>query len=148
MKAEKGKINAEAQIRKLVDDWLKAVRAKDIDGVMSHYAPDIRSFDVMPPLQYEGVEAYRKLWEMCFNEFPGSIGFEIRDLRISAGDEVAFCHHLSRFSGTTKKGEEIDNWMRATVCFRKIDGQWLVTHEHASVPVDPESSKALFNLKP
>jgi uncharacterized protein (TIGR02246 family) len=148
MKAEKGKVNSEAQIRELVDNWVQAVRAKDIEGLLANYAPDIVAFDVMPPLQNVGVEAYRKLWEMCFDEFPGSIGFEIRDLHISAGDEVAFCHHFGRFSGTSKKGEKIDNWMRGTVCFRKIDGKWLVTHEHVSVPIDMESSKGLFDLKP
>jgi uncharacterized protein (TIGR02246 family) len=148
MKAEKGKVNSEAQIRELVDNWVKAVRAKDIDGVMSHYAPDLLSFDVMPPLQYVGAEAYRKLWEMCFNEFQGSIGFEMRDLRISASDDVAFCHSLNRLTGTMKNGEKNDMWARATVGFRKIDGQWLVTHEHASVPFDPESGKASLDLKP
>ena len=142
------KATEEAQIRQLIDDWVKAVRAKDIDALMTHYAPDSLLFDIMPPLQHKGADAYRKLWEGCFPYFQGQIGFEIRDLSITVGDDVAFCHSLSRMSGTTTKGEEIDNWMRATVCWRKINGKWMVTHEHVSVPIDMETNKALFDLKP
>jgi ketosteroid isomerase-like protein len=45
-------------------------------------------------------------------------------------------------------GQEIDIWLRATVGYRKTDGRWLVVHEHVSVPIDMESGKALFDLKP
>ena len=39
-------------------------------------------------------------------------------------------------------------WVRSTVCYRKIDGRWVVTHEHTSVPFDAESGKVSFDLKP
>ncbi|WP_441614746.1 MULTISPECIES: nuclear transport factor 2 family protein [unclassified Cupriavidus] len=37
-------------------------------------------------------------------------------------------------------GAPQEAWVRATLCFRKIAGRWLVVHEHASVPMplDPE----------
>lgn len=148
MITENHKTTDEAQIRQLVDDWVKAVRAKDIDGLMSHYAPDSLLFDILPPLEHKGASAYRKLWEGCFPYFQDSIGFEIRDLSVTVGSDVAFSHSLNRMSGTTTNGEKIDNWMRATVCYRKIDGKWMVVHEHVSVPVDVETNKALFDLKP
>ena len=50
----------EAAIRELIDGFVEAVRAKDINGVMSVYAPDLVAFDVVPPLQYVGAEAFRK----------------------------------------------------------------------------------------
>src|SRR5215831_10352085 len=52
----------EAQIRELIDRWLKALRAKNLDGIMSCYTPDILLFDLLPPLQYLGADAYRKNW--------------------------------------------------------------------------------------
>jgi ketosteroid isomerase-like protein len=39
-------------------------------------------------------------------------------------------------------------WLRATLGFRKIDGNWFVTHEHSSVPFEVESGKAAVTLKP
>jgi uncharacterized protein (TIGR02246 family) len=138
----------EAQIRELVDNWVKAVRAKDINELMSFYPEDILLFDIMPPLEHRGVLAHRKNWEACFPYFPGSIDYEIRNLSITAGSDVAFSSSLNRMSGTMTNGEEVNFWMRATVCYKKIDGKWMVVHEHVSVPIDMESNKALFDLKP
>ena len=45
-------------------------------------------------------------------------------------------------------GREVDMWVRMTVGFRKINGKWMVTHEHTSVPFDAESGKASVDLKP
>lgn len=148
MTPKKSKQSDEAQIRELIYGWVKAVRAGDINALMSNYAPDVLSFAVMTPLQYVGADAYRKIWEMCFDGFQSPIGYEIHDLSITAGETTAFSHSINRFSGTRKDGKEEDMWVRATVCYRKIDGKWMVTHEHASVPFDPESGRASLNSKP
>jgi ketosteroid isomerase-like protein len=76
------------------------------------------------------------------------IVYVMRDLTITAGDEVAFSRSLNHLTGTRTDGEKTDVWVRATVCFRKIDGQWKVTHEHISVPYDMETFKASVHLKP
>lgn len=138
----------EAQIRQLIDNWTKALHAKDINGLMSHHAADILLFDAVPPLQYRGAEAYRMNWERCFPYFEGPIGCQIRDLSITTGDDVAFSHSLNQISGTTTNGEQIATWLRATVCYRKMDGKWMVMHEHVSVPFDPESGRASVDLTP
>jgi len=139
----------EAQIRERIDQWAKALRAKDVDGLMSHYAPDILVFDLAPPLQYEGAVAYRKNWADWFPSFQGPVGYEIRYLNITTGDDVAFCHSLNRISGLRTSGEQTDVWVRATVGFRRIDGKWMVTHEHVSVPFYMDGSdKAALDLKP
>ncbi|MEK6288050.1 MAG: nuclear transport factor 2 family protein [Acidobacteriota bacterium] len=148
MTATNSKATSEAQIRKLIDDQARAVRAKDIDGSVSNYAPDIVSFDVVTTLQKIGLDACRKRAEEWFSSFQGPIGYELRDLNITAGDDVAFCHSLNRVNGTRTDGGKIDMWWRATVCFRKIDGKWMVTHEHSSVPFDVETGKASLDLKP
>ncbi len=149
METPKNKGTDEAQIRQLIEGWAKALRGKDIDGVMSHYAPDILLFDLAPPLQYLGTDAYRKNWEEWFATWQGPIGYEIRDLSITTGDGVAFSHSLNRISGKRTNGEDTDTWVRATACFRKIDGKWKVTHEHISVPFYMDGSgRAAVDLKP
>ena len=77
-----------------------------------------------------------------------AIGYEIRDLSITAGDEVAFSHGLSHVSATKKDGGQLDMWWRTTVCFSKVEGKWNVVHEHNSVPFDVGSGKASLDLKP
>lgn len=142
------KAEDEVRIRATLDDWAKAARAKDIDGVMSHYAADVVAFDAIAALQFRGVEAYRKHYESCFAMCSGPTTFEIHDLNITAGDDMAFGHYLFRCGGTGPDGEEHVGWMRVTVCFRKTNGEWVIAHEHFSAPFDPQSGKALLDLEP
>jgi ketosteroid isomerase-like protein len=139
----------EAEIRELLGSWTKALRAKDIDGVMSHYAADVVAFDLAPPLQYVGARALRKNLEDWFPTFSGPIGYDITGLAIAARDGVAFCRSLNRLRGTRTSGETTDVWVRVTVGCRKIDGKWLVVHEHASVPFYMDGSyRAAVDLRP
>lgn len=142
------KTTDESLIRKLIDDREKAVRNKDVHGCTANSAPDIVSFDVVNPLQRLGSDALRKRAEEWFASFQGMIGYETRDLSITAGRDVAFAHGLSHVSATRTHGGQLDMWWRTTICFSKIDGKWMVTHEHNSVPFEVESGKASLDLKP
>lgn len=52
-----------------------------------------------------------------------------------AGEDVAYTHSLHRLSATpVGSPAAFDLWFRVTVCLRKIDGGWRVTHEHSSTP--------------
>ncbi len=140
---------AEADIHELIDSWLKAVQAKDIDGIVFHYAPDILAFDAISQLQFKGVDAYRNHWEACLSMCSaGEMVFEIDDLKIVAADDIAFSHCLNWCGVKDENGKENACWMRMTACYRKTNGKWKVVHEHFSVPFDVESGKALFDLKP
>jgi uncharacterized protein (TIGR02246 family) len=138
----------EANIRQRIDRWLEALRAMDLEGVMSLYAPDIVSFDIVPPLRRVGATAKEKNWMDAFAIYQCPLGYEMRDLTLTLGDDVAVAHSLNRVSGTLKNGNRTDFWLRWTACFRKIDGSWLVAHDHVSVPFDPASAMALLNLEP
>lgn len=138
----------EAGIRQLIDGFQQAIRAKDLGGVLAVYAPDIVSFDLVPPMQHVGIAAYRRPWEETFASFEGPIGYQVSDLHVTATDEVAFSHSLNQMSGTMKGGQTVSLWVRWTACFRKLDGRWLIIHEQVSVPVDMESGRALLDLEP
>src|SRR5258708_17123888 len=138
----------EADIRKRIDKAVEAMRTMDLNGVTPIYAPDIVSFDIVPPLRHVGAEAKWKNWLDVFTVFQRPLGYEIRDLMITVGDDVAFGHSLNKISGTLKNGNSIDYWVRWTPCFRKIDANWLIAHDHVSVPVDVESGRTLPTLQP
>jgi ketosteroid isomerase-like protein len=138
----------EADIRQRIDKLVEAIHAMDLEGLKSIFTQDIVSFDIVPPLQHVGAEAKWKNWEDVFTAYQPPLGYEVRDLTITMGDEVAFGHSLNRISGTLKSGNRVDYWVRWTGCFRKIDGNWLIVHDHVSVPIDMMSGRALLNLKP
>jgi ketosteroid isomerase-like protein len=141
---------ANEQIRELIDNWSNAMRAKNADGVVSHYARDDVKFILAPPLQYTRDNPFdKKGFEKWFSSFQGPIDYERRDLNITASDDVAFCHSLNRMRARTTNGSKVDLWFRQTLGFCKIDGRWRITHEHSSVPFYMDGSyKAAVDLKP
>jgi ketosteroid isomerase-like protein len=139
---------SERAIRALIEECAKAVRAKDIEKVIAYYAPDVVVFDLLPPLKFVGAAHYRQNWAEWFTSWQGLIGYEIRDLTITASDKVACSRSLNHITGTRTNGEKNDVWVRATVCFQKIGDEWKITHEHLSVPYDMETLKASIDLKP
>ncbi|WP_394845421.1 SgcJ/EcaC family oxidoreductase [Pendulispora brunnea] len=138
----------EMRIRQIVDEWVGAFRDGNVDRVLTLHAPGIVSFDIVPPLRYVGREAYRKPWDAVFSTFERPIAMEIQDLTITVRDGIAFSHSLNRMVGTAKSGQKSDYWFRWTACYEKIDGQWLIVHDHSSAPTDFASGKASLELKP
>ena len=106
------------------------------------------AYDVVPPLQYKGKDAYRKDYLEFLNQYDGPIHVEYRDMRIISSGDVGFIHALERFTGKLKNGQPSDLWVRATSDVRKINGKRLIVHDHVSVPVDFETGKAALELKP
>jgi uncharacterized protein (TIGR02246 family) len=120
----------EAQIRALVDEWAKAARAKDLNGVLANHTDDIVMFDVPMPVQSRGMDEYRKTWELFFANSPGGAGaFDVTELQITAGDDVAYCYAILKVMGTSG---------RLTIGLRKENGRWLIAHEHHSYPLELE----------
>jgi uncharacterized protein (TIGR02246 family) len=142
--------NDEAEIRQLLDRWAKAFRARDLNGIMSIYEPGqaLVAYDIVPPLQYTGFEAYKKDYQEFLDQFQGAMDVEYRDLNITAGGTVAFSRGLERMTGTLKNGQKFEAWVRFTECYRKTNGHWLAIHDHISVPVDLDSGKAMLDIKP
>jgi ketosteroid isomerase-like protein len=138
----------ETEIRQRVDMLAQSIRTMDLEGVMSNYTPDVVSFDVQPPLRHVGAAGKRKNWVEAFTAFQPPLNYEIRDLTVTVSGEVAFAYSINRLSGTLSNGTTSGIWVRATLCLRKIDGSWLITHDHVSVPVDVASGTALTNLEP
>lgn len=116
---------------------------------MSVYATDVVSFDIEPPLQHVGGPAKRKNWERVFAAYERPLDYEVRELAITVGGDVAFAHSLNRLSGTLRSGAQTTGfWVRATMCFRKLNGRWAIAHDQVSVPLDMTTGAALVNLEP
>ncbi len=124
----------EAAIRELVEDWARAVRAKDLKGILANHSPEMLMFDVPPPLESKGIDAYRKSWDLFFSWSDDPVVFDFNEMEITAGNDVAYVTALMRCAGTETKGERIKLEFRLTIGLRKIGGQWIVMHEHHSIP--------------
>jgi ketosteroid isomerase-like protein len=69
MTIKENRAKDDAAIRELIDGFVKTIRAKDINGVMSVFAPEVVSFDLGPPLRHGGGETFMKRWLELFESY-------------------------------------------------------------------------------
>jgi uncharacterized protein (TIGR02246 family) len=124
----------DAAIRGLLENWAKAVRDKDYSGILARHSADILMFDVPPPMESKGIEAYRKTWDLFFSLQPDPIDFDVQHMDVIAGEDVAFVAALMRCTERGTNGQRTALEFRLTVGLRKVSGEWVVVHEHHSVP--------------
>lgn len=126
----------EDEIRTLIGRWAHAVHAGDLDGVLADHADDIVMFDVPPPENgVRGLAAYRETWPPFFEWQAKGAAFEVLELRVTAGEDVAFAHALLRCGTPDELRRDPDNRLRLTLGLRKQNGRWIVAHEHHSFPL-------------
>ena len=139
----------ETQIRAIIEDYSEGLRNKDVERCVSHYTDDVVQFNLAPPLEYRGKDTVKKNLDDWFKTFTGPIELDTEALEIAAGVDTAFAFCFNRIGGTKTNGQSTPHWVRITVGFQKIDGEWLVNHEHVSVPFYMDGSfKAAIDLQP
>ncbi|HEY2058011.1 nuclear transport factor 2 family protein [Amycolatopsis sp. NBC_01480] len=122
----------EQRIRTLIESWAEAVHTGDLPGVLRDHADGLVMFDVPPPQEgIRGIDDYSATWPPFFEWQARGASFEILELEVTAGRDVAFAWALLR-CGTPQ--DPPDNRLRLTIGLRKEDDRWLVTHEHHSFP--------------
>jgi uncharacterized protein (TIGR02246 family) len=138
----------ELEIRRIIDEHAAAVGRGDASAMLSHIADDVLVFDVVAPLRRMGGESVRQRATEWLSSYDGPVLWENRDVVVAVDGGVAFCTMLSRVAGTLKNGNRVDMWFRKTLGLQRRDGQWLITHDHGSVPFDPATGKASLTLQP
>jgi len=126
----------DTQIRDLVTRWAAAVHGGDLATVLADHARDIVMFDVPPPEDgVRGIDAYRETWPPFFEWQRQGAVFEIVELAVTAGADVAYAHALLRCGTPEELAERPANRLRLTLGLRREDGRWVVAHEHHSFPL-------------
>jgi ketosteroid isomerase-like protein len=138
---------SKAQVENVILAWAEGIRTKDVEAVAAQFADAPVNFFLAPPLVAD--DPLRHNLAAWFDTFDGPIGYELRDMVIVAGDDVAWCHALNHLVGTKKDGGKPDLWFRVTLCLQCKHHDWKITHAHESVPFLMDGSeKAALDLKP
>jgi ketosteroid isomerase-like protein len=142
--------NDKSQINTLIEKYRLAFEARDVNAIMSAYAPGdgVFVFDAIPPRDYPTWDEYRKDWEGLFKTFPGPVKDKISDLTLVVDGSMAYSHRIEDTHFTAADGTEKEMVTRVTDVYRKISGKWLIVHEHVSFPVDPTTGQADMLSKP
>lgn len=130
------------QICTLLERWATTTRRGQLDEVLANHSLNVLIYDVLPPMKYEGAEAYRRSWGDWQPETQGEGQFELQDLSVCAGTTVAFAHAFIKCGGTLPDGAKFEDLVRATFCLSKSGDHWNVVHQHISKPFKPTALSA------
>jgi uncharacterized protein (TIGR02246 family) len=121
------------EISELIQRWAVAAHTGDLDALLAHHADDIVMFDVPPPHDgVRGLVAYRDTWPDFFEWQASGASFEIVELDVTQGEDVAFAWALLKCGTPDVLAETPERRLRLTIGLRRRDGEWVVTHEHHS----------------
>lgn len=123
----------EAQIKKLIEKWAEAISSGNRAAILDNHSEQFHMFDLPEPI-IRGLKDYDRQWDFFYAAPEGQISFVPRELDVVANDDVGFAHCLIRCDGTSAGPLDL----RLTVGLRKINGSWVVLHEHHSVPTIEE----------
>jgi uncharacterized protein (TIGR02246 family) len=139
----------QADIQALENRFQAAFNAKDVNAIGALYSqdPNMVVFDAVPPRQYIGWTAYKKDWDDFFAAFPGPAEIKITDLDVAVGGDIAYGHCIQHATMTDKAGKKVEMTVRVTDGYKKVNGQWLISHEHVSIPVDLDTMKPVLDSK-
>ena len=121
------------EIERLIRDWAEAAHSGDLDAVVAGHDDDIVMFDVPPPHDgVRGLRAYRDTWPGFFQWQASGASFDIVELEVTEGQDVAFAWALLKCGTPEGFAQEPDRRLRLTVGLRKQGDRWVVVHEHHS----------------
>jgi len=127
----------EEQIKKLVQTEMEGAATHDIDKVMSVYwhSKDFVLYDAVPG-EFNGWDALKADYEDYFKTFPGKPDASFADLHVGTSGDLGYAFSIQTWKFKKASGEVVTSVQRVTNIYRRIDGQWLCIHEHASIPVN------------
>lgn len=123
-----------SEVRAVLEEWATATRQNRKEDILKNHALNLVIFDVLPPMKYESAESYKRSWEEWQPQTQGEAIFNLENLTITTGSNVAFAHGFIRCGGTLPDGKTFQDLVRATFCLMKVNGLWLIQHQHVSKP--------------
>jgi uncharacterized protein (TIGR02246 family) len=129
----------------MLDSYVAAVRAKDVEAFLNLYADDTRNFDLWGVWAYDGKAALRPVIEEWFGSVgTDTIGVEFDDVRTETGQDVAAVSAFTTFRGISAEGEELRSMNNRLTWILRRDGDgWKIVHEHTSAPAGDEGKVSL-----
>ena len=138
------------EIRDVIEARYERLAEGDVAGTLASYAPKVVEFSLAPPLggQTDGRDPEPlSAWLATFDAPPRRT---VTQLEITASGDVAFATSIDSMTATPQGGDSpFTMWHRVTLGLRRIEGRWLIVHEHESVPFYMDGSfRAAIDLRP
>lgn len=138
----------EREVTAILHEIARQGSALDVEGLLTHYADDIATFDCPPPLMMQGKQLLRESWQRdVVDMFQQPISYRYEDVHVMASGDLAVTRSLMRFIGRTNDGSDMKATLRCTHVFERRGGEWLIVHDHVSAPIGYDG-KGQMELEP
>lgn len=136
----------EKQVQRVLETYKSAVLAKNVETFMHLYAPDVRVFDMWGTWSYDGATAWRVAVEGWFSSLSSeTCKVTFNDVQIFSDSGLAAMSAIVTYAGISAEGQELRSMQNRISWVLKISGHVLrVAHEHTSVPVGFDDTKAIL----
>lgn len=138
--------DTEKQVQRALDTYKSAVLAKNAETFMHLYDAEARVFDTWGVWSYEGAAAWRVAVEGWFSSLGSeTVRVSFDDVKITAEQNFAAMSAVARYAAFSAQGEELRSMQSRMTWVLKTRGHVLrIVHEHTSVPIGFEDTKAIF----
>ena len=134
----------------MIEGRAAAMAAGDARAMLAYYAPQVVQYSLAPPLVQRADSSDPGPLTEWLATFEGPPKREVTQLEITADGAVAYATSIESMTAVPRGGdEEFTLWYRVTVGLRRVDGRWLIAHEHQSVPFAMDGTfRASIDLEP
>lgn len=120
-----------ALLQKIWDGWATLNPA----NVAQFYASGPNTFFDVAPLKYDSWEAYQQGSKEGLTDFKAATFTVNDDAKIYSAGAYAWGTATVKYDMTHQSGKREMGNMRWTVVWQKQDSNWLIVHEHVSIPM-------------
>ncbi|MGD7048866.1 nuclear transport factor 2 family protein [Rossellomorea marisflavi] len=136
----------------VLEVYKTAVYEQDVEKFLSIHAENVHIYDCWGDWECRGISELRKNvteWFTGLNAEGEILKVLFHEVKMEESETVAFVHCEVVFAAYTKESEEklrqIAN--RFTFGLKKIEGSWVIAHQHSSLPIDMNTGKGMFHLR-
>lgn len=132
--------------RPLIDAYVAAVAAKDVDAFMRFYDAEVRVFDTWGTWSYESADLWRKVIEGWFSSLGnGSVAVSFEEVRCHVAGAVTVVTAFVGYCGRSAQDVVLHSMQNRMTWVLQDKGSGLrIIHEHTSVPVDFGDAKGIL----
>ena len=138
--------DADMGMHRILDDYRAAVLARDVEGFMRLYAPEVRVFDAWSHWLHAGADAWRPVVESWFASLESErVRVDFEDVLAVSGTDISSVSAVVTYTALSARGEPLRSMQnRITWVLREVGHVLRIVHEHTSVPIAPESMKPIL----
>lgn len=136
----------ESEIIHLCTIYENSVFKKDYVALSNIYHESIKAFDLWGNGMYENKVDWSenlKNWLTSLGTEKVQVAFE--SVKIQTNEMLGFAHALVTYKAVDENNTELRKMKnRLSWGLIKVENKWLIAHQHTSVPIEFETTKAIF----